>query len=68
LTADPKFDLAIPGMGTFKTLERAQALGDFESLDKRGRRGFRLHLTVAPELALPALGAAIDDALTTKVG
>jgi transaldolase/glucose-6-phosphate isomerase len=68
LTADPKFDLSIPGMGTFKTLERAQALGDFESLDKRGRRGFRLHLTVAPELALAALSEAVDDALAAKVG
>jgi transaldolase/glucose-6-phosphate isomerase len=68
LTADPAFDLAIPGMGTFKTLERAQSLGDFESLDKRGRRGFRLHLTAGPEVALPALSAAIDDALAAKVG
>jgi hypothetical protein len=55
-------------MGTFKTLERAQALGDFESLDKRGRRGFRLHLTVAPEVALAALSEAVDDALAAKVG
>jgi transaldolase/glucose-6-phosphate isomerase len=68
LTADPTFDLAIPGMGTFKTLERAQALGDFESLDKRGRRGFRLHLTAPLETALPALAAAVDDAFAAKVG
>jgi transaldolase/glucose-6-phosphate isomerase len=68
LTADPAFDLPIPGMGTFKTLERAQALGDFESLDKRGRRGFRLHLATAPALSLPALSEAVDDALSAKVG
>jgi hypothetical protein len=55
-------------MGTFKTLERAQALGDFESLDKRERRGFRLHFTVSPEIALPALSDAVDDALSAKVG
>jgi transaldolase/glucose-6-phosphate isomerase len=68
LTHDPPFDLQIPGMGTFKTLERAQALGDFESLDKRERRGFRLHFTVSPEIALPALSDAVDDALSAKVG
>jgi transaldolase/glucose-6-phosphate isomerase len=67
LTADPPFDLVIPAMGTFKTLERAQSLGDFESLDKRDRRGARLHLTVGVAEALAKLTAAIDDALATRV-
>jgi hypothetical protein len=68
ITADPPLDLQIPGMVTFKTLERAQALGDFESLDKRNRRGARLHLTTDVTHALAALSDAVDDALAAKVG
>ncbi|HTV74806.1 MAG TPA: bifunctional transaldolase/phosoglucose isomerase [Candidatus Acidoferrales bacterium] len=66
LTADPAIDLPIPGMVSFKTLERAQALGDFESLDKRGRRGVRLHLTAPLDQALEALSTAVDDAVAAK--
>jgi transaldolase/glucose-6-phosphate isomerase len=68
LTADPTIDLQIPGMVTFKALERAQALGDFESLDKRDRRGARLHLTLPVDQALARLSDAIDDAVANKVG
>ncbi|MEO6991645.1 MAG: bifunctional transaldolase/phosoglucose isomerase [Candidatus Baltobacteraceae bacterium] len=63
LTADPPLDLRIPGSVGFRTLERAQALGDFESLDSRGRRGMRLHLQVPLAHALEALGEAVDDAV-----
>ena len=68
LTTDtPKADdLQIPGMVTFGTLLRAQALGDFESLDKRDRRGVRLHFTASLAQALEALGNAIDDAVAAK--
>ena len=59
LTADPPIDLPIPGMTTFKTLEHAQALGDFESLNTRKRRGARLHFTVALRQGLAALSQAI---------
>jgi transaldolase / glucose-6-phosphate isomerase len=59
-------DLQIPGMVTFGTLLRAQALGDFESLDKRDRRGSRLHLTAPLDKALEALANAIDDAVAAK--
>ena len=59
-------DLQIPGMVTFGTLLRAQALGDFESLDKRKRRGLRLHLTAPLPQALEALSEAIDDAVAAK--
>jgi transaldolase/glucose-6-phosphate isomerase len=59
-------DLDIPGMVTFGTLLRAQALGDFESLDKRDRRGARLHFTVPLAAALEALSAAVDDAVSAK--
>jgi hypothetical protein len=52
-------------MVSFKTLEQAQALGDFESLDKRGRRGLRVHLDSLPA-GLTTLAAAIDDALAVR--
>jgi transaldolase/glucose-6-phosphate isomerase len=66
ITADPPIDLQIPGMVGFRTLERAQALGDFESLDSRKRRGVRLHLTAPLTAAFAALIAAADDAVSTK--
>ncbi len=45
LTADNAQDLPIPGRPfTFGTLKQAQALGDLESLKRRGRRVLRLHL------------------------
>jgi len=59
-------DLDIPGMVTFGTLLRAQALGDFESLDKRDRRGARVHFTLPLEQALEALANAVDDAVAAK--
>ena len=44
-TATPQEDVAIPGESfTFGTLELAQALGDFSSLEATGRRVVRLHL------------------------
>lgn len=45
ITCDEKADFDIPGEGiTFGTLERAQALGDFEALQARNRRVIRIHL------------------------
>jgi len=45
ITAEPAKDLEIPGQGmSFATLERAQALGDYEALAARGRRILRLNL------------------------
>jgi glucose-6-phosphate isomerase len=45
LTATPQKDLVIPGeQFSFGTLELAQALGDFASLEATGRRVVRLHL------------------------
>jgi transaldolase/glucose-6-phosphate isomerase len=67
LTADtaPADDREIPGMVSFGTLLAAQALGDFESLDRRERRGARLHLTAPLPLALEALSRAVDGAVAT---
>jgi transaldolase/glucose-6-phosphate isomerase len=67
LTYDPAIDLQIPGMFTFKTLERAQALGDFQSLDQRNRRGARLQFTVPVAQGLAKLSQAVDDALSARV-
>ncbi len=46
LTAEPSKDLPIPGWEeSFGTLIAAQALGDLSSLQRRGRRAMRIHLT-----------------------
>jgi hypothetical protein len=45
-------------------LLRAQALGDFEALDRRGRRGLRLHLAAPLDASLAALAAAVADAVS----
>jgi hypothetical protein len=45
ISSAPKDDLAIPGEPfSFGTLEQAQALGDFQSLDAAGRRALYVHL------------------------
>lgn len=45
ITVEPTTDIEIPTEGiTFGTLEKAQALGDLETLLSRGRRAIRVHL------------------------
>ncbi|TAM76948.1 bifunctional transaldolase/phosoglucose isomerase [bacterium] len=67
LTAEHGAALSIPGMGTsFGTLEHAQALGDFQSLDARKRRGARLHLGANLERGLERLLWAAHDAVTAR--
>ncbi|GAC1533960.1 MAG: bifunctional transaldolase/phosoglucose isomerase [Candidatus Velthaea sp.] len=66
ITAEPPHDLAIPGMVGFRILERAQALGDFEALDKRNRRGVRIHISGDLERGLAALSSALEGAVTAK--
>ncbi len=68
LSADTRAErnLDIPGMGTFGALEHAQALGDFESLDTRGRRGIAIHLIGSLPKALEALASAFEDAVSAK--
>lgn len=45
LSADPENDLKIPGQNyTFGQLCNAQALGDFQALENKGRRVIKLHL------------------------
>lgn len=67
IVADSSFDLPIPGMSVgFRTLIAAQALGDFQSLDKRNRRGVRVHIKGDLERGLASLSQAIDEALMAK--
>ncbi len=66
ITYDAPFDLQIPGMVGFRTLQRAQALGDFESLDKRDRRGIRVHFPGDAKAGLAALASALEAAVSAR--
>jgi glucose-6-phosphate isomerase len=67
LTADPREDLAIPGEPyTFGTLRRAQALGDFQSLEAHGRRALRLHLGRDVRAGLTALAEIVGETLSKE--
>jgi glucose-6-phosphate isomerase/transaldolase/glucose-6-phosphate isomerase len=64
VTAATAKDLPVPGQPfSFGTLELAQGLGDFASLDATGRRAVHVHLP-RPDAALlgKALGALLGDA------
>jgi hypothetical protein len=71
LTADPPSggDVEIPGSPfTFGQLERAQALGDLESLAAHGKPALRLHLGSDVPAALAALNQAVERAVAARVG
>jgi len=60
LSAEPVADLAIPGERfSFGVLEAAQALGDYESLAKRGRRAMRVSLGRDVDAGLRTVLAAV---------
>jgi hypothetical protein len=64
ITASPRADLDIPGYPfTFGTLELAQALGDFASLDAAGRRALHVHLPATDA----ALMRQVADALLGRI-
>ena len=64
ITATPREDLTIPGKPfSFGTLEFAQALGDFASLDTTGRRALHVHLP-APD---PRLVGRIAESLLDRL-
>ena len=64
VTAEPREDLDIPGQPfSFGTLERAQGLGDFQSLDATGRRAVHAHLR-SPD---PMLLRSLTDALIGRL-
>jgi transaldolase/glucose-6-phosphate isomerase len=67
IVADDPEDPKIPGMHLgFRTLLAAQALGDWIALDKRQRRGIRVHLKGDVASGLRALIAAVDEALSVR--
>ena len=67
IVGDDPSDPPIPGMSVgFRTLLAAQALGDWQSLDSRKRRGLRVHLKGDIDTALRALVAAVEDALSAR--
>ena len=58
MTAEPATDLPIPGEPfSFAVLEMAQALGDFQSLERTGRRALHVHL---PGRGLETFGRVAD--------
>ena len=51
ITTDPLEDIEIPTQGmSFGVLELAQALGDYEALQSKGRRVLRIHLSKPDEV------------------
>ncbi|MDQ2871738.1 MAG: bifunctional transaldolase/phosoglucose isomerase [Candidatus Eremiobacteraeota bacterium] len=67
ITGESAEDLPIPGMNVgFRTLIAAQALGDLQSLDKRNRRGVRIHIKGDVRKGLQSLATMIDDAVSAK--
>ncbi len=69
LTAEPENDLPIPGEKyTFGQLELAQALGDLEALQSRGRRVFHLRLKDLSADELEKTFDQIKHALLTSLG
>jgi transaldolase/glucose-6-phosphate isomerase len=64
LTAADKTDLQVPGESyTFGVLKQAQALGDFRSLARRGRRALRVELGSDAAAGLARLRELIREAL-----
>ncbi len=64
LTAEEHEDLPIPGEPfTFGVLKQAQALGDFQSMQQKGRRILRIHLGGSLERSLERLASTLDDAI-----
>ena len=60
ISATPRQDVPIPGQPfSFATLEHAQALGDFQSLDATGRRALHVHLPTPDAAAIAQLADAL---------
>jgi glucose-6-phosphate isomerase len=65
-TGDDPEDLEVPGQPyTFGVLKRAQALGDLEALQRRGRRVVRLHLSDNVEAGLGKVARALQSAIAS---
>jgi hypothetical protein len=65
VSAVPRVDFPIPGESfSFGTLELAQAIGDFESLDATGRRALHVQLSEPDPTALKAVADRLLEHLT----
>jgi transaldolase/glucose-6-phosphate isomerase len=63
ITCDDPKDIDVPGCAySFGVVKAAQAAGDLATLNERGRRVLRVHLTDV-EAGLAALSVALDEAL-----
>jgi glucose-6-phosphate isomerase len=63
VTHAPAADLPIPGAAFgFGGLEAAQARGDLEALEARGKPALRIHLTAGVDSGLEALAEALAGA------
>jgi len=68
VTAAARDDLPIPGHPfSFGTLELAQALGDFASLDSAGRRALHVHLPAPTIASIDPVTKALLDRLPRPV-
>ena len=68
ISATPLEDLPIPGQPfSFGTLEQAQALGDFASLDTTGRRALHVHLPSPDPHLIDRLAEALLGRLPRRV-
>jgi transaldolase/glucose-6-phosphate isomerase len=64
ITADDAKDLPVPDQKyTFGVVKAAQARGDLEVLEERGRRALRVHLGSDVRAGLAALAAAVENSL-----
>jgi glucose-6-phosphate isomerase len=64
VSATPREDIEIPGRPySFGTLEQAQALGDFTSLDAAGRRALHVHLPAPDTKSLAHAAKTLLDRL-----
>jgi transaldolase/glucose-6-phosphate isomerase len=64
VTADDSADLAVPGEPYgFSVLKQAQAMGDFQSLEAKGRRVVRFHLGKSVPAGLERLADVVGTAL-----
>ncbi|HEV3140765.1 MAG TPA: hypothetical protein VGY57_09630, partial [Vicinamibacterales bacterium] len=60
ISATPRQDVPIPGQPfSFATLEHAQALGDFQSLEATGRRALHVHLPAPDASGITQLAEAL---------
>ena len=69
LTAEPASDVPVPGQPfTFGVLELAQAIGDFQSLDRTDRRAVYVHLPDRDPRSLRTLAEALLAGIGTDGG